>query len=55
MIPFAIAWLASATLFVLKVTGLVAISWFTVILPVVAMYTLFLFVLLIAFLIFMVN
>lgn len=47
---FIIAWVASAALLVLKLSGFAAIGWFTVFLPVISLYTLLVVVLLFFFL-----
>lgn len=46
---FLIAWLATATMLVLKLTNLVAISWLAVLSPVIFVYTVMVVVLFVFF------
>lgn len=52
---FLIGWIATATLLVLKLSGIAAIGWLTVFLPVISLYSLVAVILLITFIIFLRN
>lgn len=52
---FLIGWLATAALLVLKLSGIAAIGWLTVFIPVISLYTFLAVILLIAFIIFIMD